>query len=175
MGAVRLSKKTGHSFIEMRKFKNQKIKDLYRYLANDFDENEFYFVQPVVLKELGIYIDVLDENDWVYFEKNIHLWDSEILDRFARVISEYKPRQFDYILRAKIYCLALIHCLDEESLDLCFNLPAEIGLAVDLEVNILEKVMIRLKELLVNLERTGDKGITKRAIDFLKEKLKAYK
>lgn len=158
----------------MRRFKNRKIKDLYSYLANDFCEITFTYSEPLVLKTFGTYVDVLDENDWVYFEKNINLWASEILDRFARVIAEYKPKKFDYFLRAKIYCLALIHCLDEESLDLCFNLPAEIGLSKDLEADILEKIIKRLRELLYDLERIEDRSIAIKTIGFVKEKLKAY-
>ncbi|KAB8155878.1 hypothetical protein EZY14_001310 [Kordia sp. TARA_039_SRF] len=158
----------------MHNFKNRKIQELYNYLVDDFDWNAFTYSQYYVLETFGKHIDKLKDEDWNYFEKNIDLWASEILHRLAIVIVEYKSKSLDYVLQNRVYCLALIHCLDEEASDLTHNLAAELGLGVDLEVEILEKVIERLEELLNNYiivaKCQGEKH-TKHTIDFVKKKL----
>lgn len=158
----------------MHNFKNRKIQELYDYLTSDFEWNDFTYAQSLVLGTFGKHIEKLKDEDWIFFEKNIDLWPSEILYRLAVVIVEYKSKKLDYILQIKVYCLALINCQDEEASDLADNLAAELGLEADLEVGILEQVIERLEELLNNhtiVERRQAEKHTKQSIEFVKKKL----
>ncbi|CAL2101715.1 conserved protein of unknown function [Tenacibaculum sp. 190130A14a] len=158
----------------MHYFKNHKVQDLYNYLVNDFEWKDFTYNEPGVLESFGQYIESLNNEDWDYFENNINLWSSEILHRLASVIVEYDSRKMDFVFQNKIYCLALINCLDEETSDLIDNLIAHLGSGVDLDSDLLNKVLNRLNELLNNytvVARFGNEEHIKRTIDFVKIKL----
>ena len=74
-----------------------------------------------------------------------------------------------------MYCLALINCWDEESSALCDNLSTELGLSIDLDTGILERVIERLEELLNNytvIARRHAEEHTKRTLTFVRKKLK---
>lgn len=158
----------------MHNFKNHRVQGLYDYLVNDFDENDFTYDESFVLKTFGTFVDKLKEEDWLYFEKNINLWASEILERLARVIVEYKSDNLDYKFQNKIYCLAFINCWDKESTYLSSNLPAELGLLPDLDVEILRRVIERFKELLNNNSFVGitNEKTIQEIIEFVEEKIR---
>ncbi len=159
----------------MHTFKNYKIQALYNYLVNDFNENDFFYDQSFVLDNFGLLVNKLNEADWLYFEANINLWDSGILNRLARVIVEYNSIEFNYQVKKKIYCLAFINCWDTESLDLCDNLPAELGLYLGLDEDLLKRIILRLEELLNNytvVTRFKSEIKIMKTLEFVKEKLK---
>lgn len=158
----------------MHNFKNRKTQELYNYLVDDFDWNAFTYGQSYVLKSFGGYIEKFKEEDWCYFEKNIDLWASEILHRFAVVIVEYYSKNLNPAIQKRVYCLALINCWDTETCDLCNNLPAELGLVVDLDVKILERIIERLEQLLNHYTVVAHfqaEEHTKHTIEFVKKKL----
>lgn len=153
----------------MHNFKKHRVQNLYDYL-----ENDFIYDKSFVLKTFGTFIDKLKEEDWLYLEDNLNLWASEILERLARVIVEYKSNNLDYKLQNKIYCLAFINCCDKESTYLSGNLPAELGLLPDLDVEILRKVIERFKELLNNnsFVRIASDETIQEKIEFVEEKIR---
>ncbi|GGG38696.1 hypothetical protein GCM10011344_44520 [Dokdonia pacifica] len=158
----------------MHDFKNRKIQELYNYLVDDFDWNDFTYGQSYVLESFGKHIDKLKDEDWNYFEKNIDLWASEVLHRLAIVIAEYNSKNLNYVLQKRVYCLALINCWDKETCDLCTNLSAELGLVIDLDIEILERVIERLEQLLNHYNVVANyqaEEHTKRTIEFVKKKL----
>lgn len=151
-------------------FKNDKLQNIYNFLNKGIDGLWEFEWENWAAKAFIKLVNALEKEDWIYFEQNIELWDSENLAEFAHYllsVDEYLRANYYYLTRC--YCLAFIHCNKEESNDLSTNLPAYIGLLPNIAPHILVKVIDRLKQHIAN---NGQKDThIERSVEFVKEKL----
>ena len=134
-------------FFRKNGIRNKNVRKLYDYLATEFNIDDLEYQKSYVLSKFNPMVREFNDIDWMYFEANIHLWDSETLMHLALVITEISRKKLNSKIVSKVYCLAFIHC-SYDDVDVLFeDLYHTLPLMADVEEEILRKVIVRLDEL----------------------------
>lgn len=136
-------------------FKNERIQNLHNYLAEDFCENDLVYTENSVMEKFASFIFCLTEEDWEYFERTIEKWNSENLERLARLIIDlqWRPKKISPYIAEKVYCLAFIHCDYQEIHDSLLD-DFDIGFFPkdSTDVELLKKLYQRVEEILATFK-----------------------
>jgi hypothetical protein len=157
---------------EQEQRSKQRIKSLIDFAQREFLDGFYYDWESDLGQEFADIIDVMNKEDWLYFEQIVHTIPSETLQNIGDYLC-MDPifHKLEHIHSKKILCLAFLHCNDDESYYLSDNVSAELGTYVDLELSFLEKVLKRFEEILIY----GEMGKPEDSSDWLKECLNYLK
>ncbi|WP_298417012.1 hypothetical protein [uncultured Kordia sp.] len=158
----------------MKSFK--KVNALVNFTEQEFSDGFYFAWENELGQQFADLIDVIQEEDWLYFESIITTIPSKSLSDIGYFLFlEPIFHKLDYLDAKRILCLCFIHCNDEDSYDLSNDVSVELGTYVDLELSFLEKVLQRFLELLdytTSMKPNRDISNLERNISFLNEKIK---